>query len=833
MALQHLRSSTANKRPTPGAMSDGQLALNTNLVSPGLFFKDSNGDTVKIGPVHVGTTAPNVSPAVGGEAGNSLGEAWLDTTAANPILKVFDGSAFVAVQPVGTGTVVSTTDTGSVTSTMILDGTILNADINASAAIVDTKLDTIATAGKVSNSATTATNANTASAIVAHDASGNFTAGTITAAVTGAASSNVLKAGDTMTGALVVPLASAATPSLTFTGDLDTGLYSPGTDQVGISTGGTARVIVDSNGATLNGQGDLRFADSDSSHFIALQAPATITTNVTLTLPSADGTSGQFLSTNGSGTLSFASGGATGLADGSAATPSVNYSADTNTGIFRAGNDRLAFSTGGVSRGEFTAAGQLDLTNDALINGLTVGKGLASILSNTALGANALAANTSGSNNLATGYEPLFSNTTGSDNVAAGNYALHFNTTGGTNTANGVQALYYNTTGSSNTANGYRALFSNTTGNDNVATGFYALRLNTEGSSNTATGIFALDSNTTASYNTANGYQALYLNTTGSYNTANGYVALYTNTTGASNTATGYGALYSNTTGNYNVVNGGDALYENTTASYNVANGYQALRFNTTGGNNTAIGYAALYHNTTASDNTATGTEALANNTTGTNNVANGYRAFYSNTTGSSNTANGYQALYSNSTGYENTANGHQALYAVTTGFNNTGVGRAGLSNITTGSNNTAIGFNAQASSATVSNTITLGNSGIATLRCQQTSITSLSDARDKTNIVDLPAGLDFINALRPVAFDWNQRDGARVGIHDFGFIAQELQEAQATTGITVPNLVYTDNPDKLEASAGTLLPVLVNAVKELTAMVSELQSELAILKGA
>jgi len=833
MALQHLRSSTANKRPTPGAMSDGQLALNTNLVSPGLFFKDSNGDTVKIGPVHVGTTAPNVSPAVGGEAGNSLGEAWLDTTAANPILKVFDGSAFVAVQPVGTGTVVSTTDTGSVTSTMILDGTILNADINASAAIVDTKLDTIATAGKVSNSATTATNANTASAIVARDASGNFTAGTITAAVTGAASSNVLKAGDTMTGALVVPLASAATPSLTFTGDLDTGLYSPGTDQVGISTGGTARVIVDSNGATLNGQGDLRFADSDSSHFIALQAPATITTNVTLTLPSADGTSEQFLSTNGSGTLSFASGGATGLADGSAATPSVNYSADTNTGIFRAGNDRLAFSTGGVSRGEFTAAGQLDLTNDALINGLTVGKGLASILSNTALGANALAANTSGSNNLATGYEPLFSNTTGSDNVAAGNYALHFNTTGGTNTANGVQALYYNTTGSSNTANGYRALFSNTTGNDNVATGFYALRLNTEGSSNTATGIFALDSNTTASYNTANGYQALYLNTTGSYNTANGYVALYTNTTGASNTATGYGALYSNTTGNYNVVNGGDALYENTTASYNVANGYQALRFNTTGGNNTAIGYAALYHNTTASDNTATGTEALANNTTGTNNVANGYRAFYSNTTGSSNTANGYQALYSNSTGYENTANGHQALYAVTTGFNNTGVGRAGLSNITTGSNNTAIGFNAQASSATVSNTITLGNSGIATLRCQQTSITSLSDARDKTNIVDLPAGLDFINALRPVAFDWNQRDGARVGIHDFGFIAQELQEAQATTGITVPNLVYTDNPDKLEASAGTLLPVLVNAVKELTAMVSELQSELAILKGA
>ena len=70
----------------------------------------------------------------------------------------------------------------------IVDGTIVNGDINASAAIADTKLATISTAGKVSNSATTATNANTASAIVARDASGNFTAGTITASLSGNAS---------------------------------------------------------------------------------------------------------------------------------------------------------------------------------------------------------------------------------------------------------------------------------------------------------------------------------------------------------------------------------------------------------------------------------------------------------------------------------------------------------------------------------------------------------------------------------------------------------------------------------------------------------------------
>jgi hypothetical protein len=101
----------------------------------------------------------------------------------------------VITLPNVTGTVVTTGDSGSVTSTMIADGTIVNADISTGAAIVDTKLATIATAGKVSNSATTATNANTANAIVARDASGNFTAGTITANLTGTASSNVRQGG--------------------------------------------------------------------------------------------------------------------------------------------------------------------------------------------------------------------------------------------------------------------------------------------------------------------------------------------------------------------------------------------------------------------------------------------------------------------------------------------------------------------------------------------------------------------------------------------------------------------------------------------------------------
>lgn len=56
---------------------------------------------------------------------------------------------------------------------------------------------------------------------------------------------------------------------------------------------------------TLNAQSDLRFADADSSNWVALQAPATVASNVTWTLPAADGTSGQVLSTNGSATLSW------------------------------------------------------------------------------------------------------------------------------------------------------------------------------------------------------------------------------------------------------------------------------------------------------------------------------------------------------------------------------------------------------------------------------------------------------------------------------------------------------------------------------------------------
>jgi len=156
--------------------------------------------------------------------------------------------------------IVQTGTTGTVDSAMILDGTIVNADINASAGIVDTKLATISTASKVSNSATTATSANTASAIVARDASGNFTAGTITANLTGNVTGNVTgnltgnvtgnvsgTSGST-TGNAATATALATGRTISLTGDVTgTSASFDGTGNASITAAIAANSIVDAD----------------------------------------------------------------------------------------------------------------------------------------------------------------------------------------------------------------------------------------------------------------------------------------------------------------------------------------------------------------------------------------------------------------------------------------------------------------------------------------------------------------------------------------------------------------------------------------------------------
>jgi hypothetical protein len=105
--------------------------------------------------------------------------------------------------------------------------------VNASAAIVDTKLATIATAGKVSNSATTATDANTASAIVARDANGDV-------AVRDASVRQVILRGDTSGTATVKVPAIAGTPTFTLPDGVGTVGQVLSTDGAGILSWATA-----------------------------------------------------------------------------------------------------------------------------------------------------------------------------------------------------------------------------------------------------------------------------------------------------------------------------------------------------------------------------------------------------------------------------------------------------------------------------------------------------------------------------------------------------------------------------------------------------------------
>jgi len=212
------------------------------------------------------------------------------------------------------------------------------------------------------------------------------------------------------------------------------------------------------------------------------------------------------------------------------------------------------------------------------------------------------------------------------------------------------------------------------------------------------------------------------------------------------------------------------------------------------------------YHSP-SNENVVVGPLNMTNNTTGYRNTSVGTKALSANTIGSGNVAVGYQTLFQNTSGSGNTAVGYNAGYANVIGVNNTYIGNQATGNC-----------------PNESNVITLGNTAIKTLRCQAGSITSLSDQRDKKDIIPLEVGLDFINSLHPVEFVWETRDGQKTNQKDIGFIAQQLLNAQDQTGHLIPGLVNDENPDKLEASYGKLIPVLVKAIQELTEEIKRLK---------
>lgn len=240
--------------------------------------------------------------------------------------------------------------------------------------------------------------------------------------------------------------------------------------------------------------------------------------------------------------------------------------------------------------------------------------------------------------------------------------------------------------------------------------------------------------------------------------------------------------------------------------------------FNGTGGSNTIIGNGAALQG---------GGDSMV--------VVGNDAAYYG--TGGSSVAIGYRALYGTSpagSAPRNTAVGYEAMCNITTGCCNVAMGMWTGCTITTGINNLVLGYGAQTAAATSSNTVTLGNSSITTIRAQVTTITALSDARDKTDITALPVGLDFVNTLNPVKFTWQMRETNEVkdGTSEAGFIAQELLAAQEAAGADYLDLVYDENPEKLEATPGKLLPVLVKAIQELSAKNDALEARIAQLEA-
>jgi len=377
----------------------------------------------------------------------------------------------------------------------------------------------------------------------------------------------------------IVTKNSSTASAVPLTGDLTQGELAVNVTDKRLFTKDSGGTVVELgiNPSSLTVKTTLKLSGS-SSGYVALQGAAAAG-STTYTLPSADGTNGQALTTNGSGTLAWAT------ISTAAATPTVL----------------------GTVYGKMTASGASPFLTALGYNAASVNTGTYS----TAVGYNALYNGTSGTYNTALGAQAINgggTGVTGSNNVGVGNLSLSALTSGGNNVAVGRDALTSNTTASNNTAVGYQALYSNTVSNGNVAVGYQAL----------------YNSNRTAdtdNYSVAVGYQALLSATTGANSTAVGREALRSITTAGSSCAFGRNALYSDTVGNNSAF--GYAVGKNiTSGTYNCWFGYDMPGSNsTTGSFNTGMGYQVLYSLTSGSSNTCYGLYAGYALTSGSSNI--------------------------------------------------------------------------------------------------------------------------------------------------------------------------------------------------------------------
>jgi len=310
---------------------DGQIKLNTDIIATkaniaGQVFTGAisatNLSNTNTGDVTIGTanglslSSQQLSLSLAtGAASGAMSSA--DKTKLDAILGTNTGDQTITltgdVTGSGTGSFATTIGVGKVTSSMILNNEIVDADINASAGIADTKLATISTSGKVANSATTASSSNGANTIVLRDASNDFTAGTITATLNGnAATATTATTAGNVTG--VVALANGGTGTNLSaggaTGDLIVGVGTTGMARIAdvalgrvLVSGGaganpsySATPVLGVAGTTL---GTISLS-GNTSGVVAIQPQAAAGT-YNFNLPTGAGTSGQPLLSGGGG----------------------------------------------------------------------------------------------------------------------------------------------------------------------------------------------------------------------------------------------------------------------------------------------------------------------------------------------------------------------------------------------------------------------------------------------------------------------------------------------------------------------------------------------------
>jgi len=530
---------------------------------------------------------------------------------------------------------------------------------------------------------------------------------------------------------------------------------------------------------------------------------------------------GSSLSTSGS-TLNFVGNLIT--ASGSGTTKTITVAGDwavskatTNNNKatvagYQAGNNLSEGSTSNVNHGEYVT-----------LYGFRAGQSITSAHNVTAIGF------------------CLQNVTTGTGNSGLGAYCLTSCTTGGYNTGIGAGALEQVTSSSNNVGVGHQAGAAVTTGSNNIflgeGAGFTGTNNLTTGSNNILIGYDAVASSATVNNEVTIGNSStskfrvpginVVLKDNGGTPT-NGHVLTVDANGEAGFAAASGGGLSSDAQGN--TVGGTDAgsSFSGTSAIRNTLIGYNAGKTITTGDNNTIFGYNVLGYNSTAvtgSGNIGLGYYVLGDVTSGFDNIALGKFTGSSLTEGYWNVAIGRSAFDNATTAVGNICVGYSAGNDITTGESNTFMGYEAGDNTTTGGYNVAIGYQARPASATTSNSVTLGSTNIGSLRCNVQTISSLSDRRDKTDINILDLGLDFIKSLNPVKFKWATRDGnGKDGSYEAGFIAQDFQQLQKENDADYLGLVMDENPDRLEASYGKLVPILVKAIQELTIEVEKLK---------